>query len=57
VVKNRAGQHEDAIREFRVDADGVRVGQPLTDFRGVMTGTPEYLGQVDPLLEDRRRDA
>jgi circadian clock protein KaiC len=57
VVKNRAGQHEDAIREFRVDADGVRVGQPLTEFRGVMTGTPEYLGQVDPLLEDRRRDA
>jgi circadian clock protein KaiC len=53
VLKNRAGQHEDAIREFRVDAQGVRVGEPLVDFRGVLTGTPEYTGERFPLMEDR----
>jgi len=53
VVKNRAGPHEDAIRELRIDARGVRVGEPLTEFRGVMTGTPEYVGAGNPLMEDR----
>lgn len=53
VLKNRGGQHEDAIREFRVDAQGVRVGEPLVDFRGVLTGTPEYIGERSPLMEDR----
>jgi len=53
VLKNRAGQHEDAIREFRIDAQGVRVGEPLVAFRGVLTGTPEYTGERGPLMEDR----
>ncbi|WP_182086525.1 ATPase domain-containing protein [Aureimonas sp. ME7] len=55
VLKNRGGPHEDAIRELRVDGHGVRVGAPLVHFRGVLTGTPEYVGQVDPLMEDRTR--
>lgn len=55
VLKNRGGPHEDAIRELRIDASGVRVGAPLTAFRGVMTGTPEYTGDPDPLMEDRKR--
>lgn len=53
VVKNRSGAHEDAIRELRIDAQGIRVGAPLSDFRGVLTGTPEYLGSTTPLMEDR----
>lgn len=53
VIKNRAGSHEDAIREFRIDARGVRVGEPLVAFRGVLTGTPEYTGERAPLMEDR----
>ena len=53
IVKNRAGQHEDAIREFRIDKRGVRVGEPLVAFRGVLTGTPEYTGDRSPLMEDR----
>ncbi|MYZ45607.1 ATPase domain-containing protein [Schauerella aestuarii] len=57
VIKNRAGRHEDTIREFRVDAQGVRVGEPLINFRGVLTGTPEYVGKPHPLLEDRQDDA
>ncbi|KAA9020672.1 ATPase domain-containing protein [Sphingobium limneticum] len=57
VLKNRGGVHEDAIREFRIDKDGVRVGEPLRAFRGVLTGTPEYLGATKPLMEDRTGDA
>jgi circadian clock protein KaiC len=53
VLKNRAGKHEDAIRELRIDTGGVRVGQPLVNFRGVLTGTPEYTGSRTPLMEDR----
>ena len=57
VIKNRAGPHEDTIREFRVDARGVRVGEPLVAFKGVLTGTPEYTGERAPLMEDRARGA
>ena len=53
IVKNRAGPHEDTIRELRIDATGVRVGAPLTEFKGVLTGTPEYTGASGPLMEDR----
>ena len=53
VIKNRGGPHEDTIREFRIGSGGVRVGLPLTEFRGVLTGTPEYIGPRNPLLEDR----
>jgi circadian clock protein KaiC len=54
VLKNRAGPHEDTIRELRIDGHGVRVGAPLTHFRGVLTGTPEFLGEQAALMEDRR---
>jgi circadian clock protein KaiC len=57
ILKNRGGVHEDAIREFRIDRNGVRVGAPLTNFRGVLTGTPEYRGAALPLMEDRTGDA
>jgi circadian clock protein KaiC len=53
VLKNRGGSHEDAIREFRIDGRGLRVGDPLEHFRGVLTGTPEYLGSVGPLMDER----
>lgn len=55
IVKNRAGKHEDTIRELRIDAEGIRVGEPLSAFRGVLTGTPEYVGPAKPLMEDRDR--
>jgi circadian clock protein KaiC len=40
VMKKRSGNHERTIREFSVGADGVTVGQPLTDMHGVLTGIP-----------------
>jgi circadian clock protein KaiC len=53
IIKNRGGAHEDSIRELRVDKHGVRLSAPLVEFRGVMTGTPEYVGSREPLIEDR----
>ncbi len=50
VVKKRSGVHEQTIREFRVELGGLRVGEPLTEFRGVLTGNPEYLGEMAPLM-------
>ncbi len=41
VVKKRTGRHEDTIREMRLSSSrGVEVGEPLTAFRGVLTGVP-----------------
>jgi circadian clock protein KaiC len=45
VVKKRTGRHEDTIRELRLSAArGVEVGEPLTAFRGVLTGVPVFTG-------------
>jgi circadian clock protein KaiC len=59
VVKNRSGIHEDTIREFQLTAKGVTAGPPLTDFSGIFSGTPTYVGSPKPLLRgngDDRRD-
>lgn len=53
VLKNRSGPHEDFLRELRIDASGIRIGKPFTELRGVLTGTPEYVGSASPLLEAR----
>jgi len=50
VVKNRMGPHESTIREFAISDGRVRVGKPLTRFRGVLTGVPEYRGGDEPLF-------
>jgi circadian clock protein KaiC len=40
VVKKRGGRHERSVREMRLNADGIWVGEPLRHFRGVLTGEP-----------------
>jgi circadian clock protein KaiC len=44
VLKKRVGTHEDTIRELRLTAEGLQVGEPLTDFQGIMSGIPTYVG-------------
>jgi circadian clock protein KaiC len=53
VLKKRTGRHEDEIREYRFDTRGIRVGPPLTEFQGVLSGTPTYTGQHGALLETK----
>jgi circadian clock protein KaiC len=40
VVKKRSGAHERTIREFRMEDGVIDVGEPLREFRGVLTGVP-----------------
>ncbi|WP_343712885.1 ATPase domain-containing protein [Inquilinus sp.] len=51
VIKKRTGAHEDTIRELRIDGRGLSVGEPLTEFQGVLRGVPTYVGQSAPLLD------
>jgi circadian clock protein KaiC len=49
VVKKRGSAHERTIREFRLD-NGIRIGEPLREFRGVLTGVPTYEGKAETLM-------
>jgi circadian clock protein KaiC len=53
VVKMRGGRHEDSIREFQMTAEGIRVGAPLVQFEGVLSGTPRFTGGAGSLLGER----
>jgi len=45
VMKKRSGPHETTIREYRVGPpEGIMVGEPLRQFRGVLTGVPVFVG-------------
>jgi circadian clock protein KaiC len=50
MVKKRGGLHERTIREFAMRNGGIRVGEVLRDFRGVLTGVPVYEGPTAPLV-------
>jgi circadian clock protein KaiC len=45
VMKKRGGRHERTIREFRLEPEGIRVGETLRQFRGVLTGVPILEGE------------
>lgn len=40
VLKKRSGYHEKTIREFKLTNQGIAVGEPLSEFHGILTGTP-----------------
>jgi circadian clock protein KaiC len=42
VMKKRSGAHESSIRELTLGPEGLKVGPPLREFRGVLTGVPKY---------------
>ena len=52
VFKKRTGPHERMLRELLIQNDGVRVGEPLRGFRGIMTGVPRYDGETEPLKDE-----
>jgi circadian clock protein KaiC len=47
MIKKRSGPHEHTIRELRLGPDRIRVGDPLTNFQGVLSGIPAVVGQGD----------
>jgi circadian clock protein KaiC len=54
VIKKRSSKHERTIRELQIgEPEGLLVGAPLTDFRGILSGIPEFTGKQDSLFELR----
>lgn len=51
VVKKRTGRHERTIREFKLSDKGIEIGQPLSKFRGVLTGVPKFTGENVSLMD------
>jgi circadian clock protein KaiC len=47
VLKKRTSDFERTIREFRITADGVSVGRPMSGLRGILSGTPELVDGAD----------
>ena len=45
VIKKRTGPHEDTIRELRIGKQGISVGEPLTNFQGILRGVPVLVGE------------
>jgi circadian clock protein KaiC len=52
VIKKRTGTHENSIRELMLGPGRIRVGSPLKEFQGVLTGVPQYMGTATPLLSN-----
>jgi circadian clock protein KaiC len=50
VVKKRLGKHERSIRECYIGPHGLRIGEPLQKFHGVLSGIPIYRGETGQLL-------
>lgn len=55
VVKKRRGSHERTLREMSIGSTGMQIGEVLTDFQGVLTGVPRYLGKDERLMGQHRR--
>ena len=44
VLKKRTGAHERTLRELHIGQGGITIGEPLRNFRGVLTGVPQEIG-------------
>ena len=43
VLKKRVSNFERSLREFTITKYGIKVGEPLTQLRGILTGIPEWV--------------
>jgi circadian clock protein KaiC len=54
VIKKRSGQHEKTLREFKLEpGKGIRIGEPLKHFQGVLTGVPVFHGTDGEMMSAR----
>jgi circadian clock protein KaiC len=51
IVKKRSGAHETAIRSFSMSGEGLKVGPPLANYHGVLSGLPTWDQTVGPARE------
>jgi circadian clock protein KaiC len=43
VLKKRAGDFEKTLRELKITRDGLKIGEPLHNLRGILSGMPEWI--------------
>ena len=52
VLKKRSGHHEKSIREYKLEAGkGIRIGSPIKEFQGVLTGAPVFHGNAEKIMK------
>lgn len=57
VVKKRTGRHERSIRELKISDQGIEIGPPLTGFRGILSGVPDFIGERESLISKDRENS
>ncbi len=45
VLKKRLSDFEKTLREFEISRYGIKVGEPLSNLRGILTGVPEWINR------------
>jgi circadian clock protein KaiC len=55
MIKKRSGHHERSIRELRLHR-GIIVGDPLFNFKGVLSGIPDILVQKRRRIDGKAKD-
>jgi circadian clock protein KaiC len=55
VIKKRSGEHERTIRELVMRNGVIAVGEVLTEFDGVLTGSPTFRGRMESLQRSSSR--
>jgi circadian clock protein KaiC len=55
VMKKRGSRHERTIREVRMTDQGIRVGDALSDFRGILTGVPVF--EAPPIVQEPKPES
>ena len=43
VLKKRMSGFENTLRNFEITGEGIKVGEPLKDLRGILSGNPEFI--------------
>ncbi|HLK55445.1 MAG TPA: ATPase domain-containing protein [Chthonomonadaceae bacterium] len=56
VFKKRSGPHERTLRQLEIQPGGIRIGEPLWQFQGIMTGVPQMERFADPMLQGRKQE-
>jgi circadian clock protein KaiC len=52
VVKVRASDHSNELREYTIDDDGIRIGRTLVGLQGLLGGRPARMGADPPAPGD-----
>ncbi len=47
VLKKRVSDFERNLREYKITKYGIKVGEPLTQLRGIISGIPDSIGEKD----------